>query len=153
MKHFFIMRHADAKSSSLYQDADRPLSEKGIRQQAQVISKMKERSHIPDAIYCSPLKRAIETAELVSQEFELSPQILEELGDFSNMDFLISNLTLLESNSNLIIGHAPQLVELVERLTGKNLTQSFETSGYFHLIFKENLSLGKAILERYYSPL
>lgn len=145
------MRHADAKSSSLYQDADRPLSEKGIREQAQVISKMKERSHIPDAIYCSPLRRAIETAELVSQEFELSPQILEELGDFSNVDFLISKLMLLESNSNLIIGHAPQLAELVERLTGKNPTQSFETSGYFHLIFQENLSPGKAIFEGYYS--
>lgn len=152
MKHLFIMRHADAKYSSLYQDEDRPLSEKGINQQAQAISKMKERSHIPDAIYCSPLKRAIETADIVAQEFELSPQILKELGDFSSVDFLIMKLTLLKPNSNLIIGHAPQLSELVERLTGKNLPQSFETSGYVHLIFQGNLTEGKASFEGYYAP-
>ena len=146
------MRHADANLSSLYQDENRPLSEKGVSQQSQVISKMKERLHIPDAIYCSPLKRAMETAELVSLEFDLSPKILEELGDFSTVDYLIMKLKLLESKSILIIGHAPQLADLVERLTEKNLTQSFETSGYVHLIFLENLSDGKGIFEGYYSP-
>ncbi|MBU1014922.1 histidine phosphatase family protein [Patescibacteria group bacterium] len=74
MKTLYLIRHGESEGNAqrIYQTPDAPLSPKG-KEQARIL---KERfKHIPiEALYCSTLKRAQETAEIINQVFNLPIQ-------------------------------------------------------------------------------
>ncbi|MBS3089354.1 histidine phosphatase family protein [Candidatus Pacearchaeota archaeon] len=73
-----FVRHAEKKEG----DGDLELSEKGI-QQAKNLAKRLSNERF-DEIYCSGLKRAIETARFISEELKLSPKIENPLNEFES---------------------------------------------------------------------
>jgi probable phosphoglycerate mutase len=64
---------------------DTGLTDLGRRQAACLASRLKQESeHTPVRFYCSDLKRALETAEIVGQEIGITPQLVPELREFNN---------------------------------------------------------------------
>lgn len=70
MKTLIIVRHANALSgweARVNTDAERPLSPEGIQKAAQTAQALKARAIAPDIILTSPLLRAVQTADTISQ--------------------------------------------------------------------------------------
>lgn len=129
MRLIFI-RHAHAEGHFLAdadQDMMRELTEKGIRLFKKNLKEMKRALPAPDVIFCSPLLRSIQTAELVSLEYKSAD--LE----------LITDLHLLESPRNLVeyisflpvegtycfVGHEPHFSSVIAALLGLNPEHDF----------------------------
>ena len=73
-----FIRHAEKKKGS----EDLGLSEKGIQQSKNLAKRLKKEKF--DEFYCSGLKRAIETANFVSEKLKLSPKIENVLNEFES---------------------------------------------------------------------
>jgi len=73
-----FVRHAEKKEG----DEDLGLSEKGIQQSKNLAKRLRDEKF--DEFYCSSLKRAIETAKIVSEELKVSFKIEEVLNEFDS---------------------------------------------------------------------
>jgi broad specificity phosphatase PhoE len=91
MNRIFLLRHGENRANLTkefsYKKTDYPLNDKGILQARQTGEALKDRSI--QAIYSSPLKRALDTAQIIGEILGLSP-IVEE-------DFRELNVGLLEN--------------------------------------------------------
>jgi len=82
VKTLYLIRHGETEGSHerRYKGTlDVPLSELGQRQAEAIGMYMKERGYLPDTLYCSPLSRAIKSAELIGGYFNLAPKVIEGL--------------------------------------------------------------------------
>lgn len=122
----YILRHGHSPSvgeARVKRDAERPLSDRGradVRAAAELLAKEGGRV---DAIFASPLKRAQQTAEEAATV--LKPEHgVTTYGPLSNE---ISGAALLNNlrrdaaqlSSLLVVGHLPQLGELVAAAAGQ----------------------------------
>jgi broad specificity phosphatase PhoE len=88
----YLVRHGETEGSEVKRykgSINVPLSEKGIEQMEQV-AKYLNRSYKSyktynglKAVYCSPLIRALKSAEIVAEPFHLSPVIVNDLRERS----------------------------------------------------------------------
>jgi alpha-ribazole phosphatase/probable phosphoglycerate mutase len=100
----YLIRHGETEGSEekRYKGTiDVPLSEKGVRQMEQIsafISEIASPAARNDknvklqAVYCSDLRRAVKSAEIIAEPFELKPVKMEELrernfGEWEGMSF------------------------------------------------------------------
>lgn len=91
MLKIYITRHGQNKDNVagiLNGHRDEPLTEKGIEQAREIADKIKEVGIIFDAVYSSPLQRAVETAKIISEAIhspqpEKEPSLIER--DFGTM--------------------------------------------------------------------
>jgi len=85
MNRIYLVRHgenyANITKEFSYKLVDYDLTEKGIKQ-AQQTAKYFESQNI-DEIYSSPLKRAIQTAELISKQIEKYNEVIEEFRELN----------------------------------------------------------------------
>lgn len=99
----YLVRHGETEGSEVKRykgSIDVPLSEKGIEQvrtasafisaEVQKNGSAKVNSNLPNfqasgltAVYCSPLSRAIKSAEIIAEPFELSPVVMTDLRERS----------------------------------------------------------------------
>jgi phosphohistidine phosphatase len=123
MKTLLILRHAKSswKDAEL-EDHDRPLNKRGEHDAPRMGHLLREEDLVPDLILSSTAKRARKTAEAVAEasgytgEVELIPELygggpeayLETLHNLPGENLRV-----------LVVGHNPDLEELVEMLTGK----------------------------------
>ncbi len=123
MKTLLILRHAQAVHFGNTSDHDRPLTEKGV-QDAQRMGRL-FRGIRPTQILCSTAKRALATAELVTQVSGLTTKIqaLRHLydSDLSEHLQILSNLGAAV-DSVLIVGHNPTLEQLASALVNRPVT-------------------------------
>ncbi|MBV9126899.1 MAG: phosphohistidine phosphatase SixA [Verrucomicrobia bacterium] len=121
----YLLRHADAEEMKTT-DAERGLTAKG-RQQAEKVSRYCKRCGVrPDYILTSPFRRARETAVTVASALE-TPILVEP--------FLASGMTsdcarhelrsYLGCQSAFLVGHQPDLGELIAVLLGLATASSF----------------------------
>ena len=88
MKSILLIRHGQSEYqvkglTSGWTDTD--LTELGRRQAACLASRLKrEMADIPCQMYCSDLKRALQTAEIIGAELGLIPHSAPELREFNN---------------------------------------------------------------------
>lgn len=90
----YIMRHGETdgnRGNRLQGRADIPLNENGIRQAKEAGEKLSKKNLIFDAVYSSPLQRAMDTAVLVSgrrrEELRTDERLLEiDLGPYDGAD-------------------------------------------------------------------
>lgn len=76
MLKIYIVRHGqnqDNVKGILNGHRDEPLTEKGVEQAHEVANKIKESEIVFDKIYSSPLKRAYETANIISKTINATP--------------------------------------------------------------------------------
>jgi phosphohistidine phosphatase len=123
MKSLLILRHAksDWGDSSL-PDHDRPLAKRGQKDAPRVGKVIHERGLDPQVIVCSGARRARQTAEAAIQAGGLTArlQIEPELyggGAQAYLDAL--NRLPPEVERAMVVGHNPDLEDLLSSLTGR----------------------------------
>ncbi len=114
MTKLFLLRHADAEPGD--QDDLRPLSSKGIRQAGELGRFLKGRVACPEAIVHSGLKRAEQTAALVTEKagWKTEPWVMSGLCPLDPVEGVVDQLPA--GGSVLVVGHEPHLGRLASLL-------------------------------------
>lgn len=133
----YIMRHGIAVDAGDFNgsDADRPLTEEGIERARDVLKKLKKRDELEvDEIWSSPLKRALETAEIAAKILDLNVKIVDQLECGANLERLLRLFKSLAVPERLMtVGHEPDCGELVSDLIGDGKSYPFKRAGIAHL--------------------
>lgn len=122
MKVYFF-RHGVAKMREKWMedDASRPLTKQGKIQVEAVARALKDMNLRVDIILTSPLKRALETAELINARLGLKENLIIESRITSG--FSLENLMEVikeyaDKDSLMLVGHEPDFSEHIAALTG-----------------------------------
>lgn len=117
----YILRHGDATESITLHDSERPLSDPGKRQAAAAGKFLHSLPQRPSTILCSPLLRAVQTAEAVQQELgSHPPRISEFLTPTSNPRQILEELNKLRDDAILLVGHEPHVSATISLLISGN---------------------------------
>jgi len=113
----YLLRHAEAGEAP--RDDDRELTEHGHKQARAVASGLAALAPRLDALLCSPLPRAIQTANPAATALRLSIEQVEALASGRAAGDVLDDLAGRgSSNRVLLVGHEPQLSQLALHLTG-----------------------------------
>ena len=119
-----IVRHATALPHGLpgMTDEERPLNEEGEREAVDVGVALRRLKATPTAFITSPLVRARRTAELAAAE--LDAPVVEDSALASGFRYpeLPDLLERHPGDPLALVGHDPDLSELVHRLTGAQVS-------------------------------
>ena len=125
MKTLLVLRHAKSswKNPEL-SDHDRPLNKRGERDAPRMGYLLRELDLVPELVLSSTARRAQRTALLAAQEagVEQDVRLLSELY-FSGSEAYLQVLSELpdEFERVMVVGHNPDLEELVDHLTGEGV--------------------------------
>lgn len=129
-----LLRHAIAEDAGAGQrDEERRLTGEGKRKLREVVAGMRALELPVEKILTSPLARAVETAEIVAEEYDLAGavQVTRALAPGAGPDAV---LTALESIGRVagvvLVGHEPDLGSLASTLL-------VGTPGLLHLPFRK----------------
>jgi len=112
----YLLRHAEAGEAP--RDDDRELTEHGHKQARAVAAGLTVLEPRIDSLLCSPLPRAIQTANPVAAALRLSIEQVEVLASGRAAGEVLDDLAGRGSNRALLVGHEPQLSQLALHLTG-----------------------------------
>ena len=108
-------------------ESDRPLTPEGRKKTAQAAKGLHRLDLGFDALYTSPLPRALGTAEIVGEALRLGkPKILEALLPGTPARHLLEELRSLSGKSPLVVGHEPLLSAAVSTAVCGAAKGSFE---------------------------
>lgn len=117
-----LLRHGIAEEPSQFrgEDSERPLTSEGMHRmqlEARAMRRLLDRNLF---IASSPFVRARETARIVAAEFPQAPFIeLSELAMGGSVTRVLGEVAKFKEHSQmLLVGHEPELVEIINRLTG-----------------------------------
>ena len=154
-----IVRHAIAFERDRQRwrdDAARPLSPVGIRQSRKAAAGMKEISKAPDRLLTSPLVRARQTAQILT-DVAGWPQA-EEVHELSPGQSALAVLTLLgkdRSKRVAVVGHQPDLAALLTAcLLGEDgaLAVDMKKNAVACVSFEDSARAGRAVLKWLATP-
>lgn len=123
----FILRHGEAgnRMTVVKEDSERPLTPEGRIEMQKITKSLKAVGLQADRIFTSPLKRALETAEIASKILKVP--ILEEWDELKpdgSKAALYRKLARLEQDSRLIlVGHEPYLSSMIGEIIGNTSTK------------------------------
>ena len=118
MTDLFLLRHADANTESDTDDGRR-LSEKGIGQAKKVARFISEHELQLDLIVSSPVRRAQETARIVSENLEIELVTEGWLACGMHPETGASELRGYDRFDRvMIVGHEPDFSQLIAHLIG-----------------------------------
>lgn len=122
----YLVRHAWAGhfgDPEWPDDFQRPLSEKGAKRFSSVLEKLTAREFSPELVATSPLVRCRQTAELIAQHVEPTPELVEldELQPGSELESLVEWTAKRseEVDSIVWVGHAPDVGRMAAALIGQ----------------------------------
>lgn len=119
----FILRHGEAGQRLLSSDRIRPLTSAGKAEIFEIAKALKIIGLKFDLIATSPLKRAYDTATIVSDVFNIGSkiQVWNELAPEGKRTDIYHKISQLrEDYSVLIVGHQPLLGEMVNDIIHKS---------------------------------
>ena len=126
----YLVRHGEAvPEDDAGSDRDRWLNARG-REAARVLGRLlRENAVEPDAIVCSPLPRAVQTAELLAQSLDYfgvlrSLRALEP----SAQPSVAAGAVLAAGRSVIVVGHEPSISGLGAHLLGRPAFPPFRTA-------------------------
>jgi phosphohistidine phosphatase len=124
----YIIRHAwaeDRDAGRWPNDDLRPLRDDGRERFADVVKKLRKRGFTPELIGTSPLVRCRQTAEIVANEVDPNPEIVEldALGPGSEIDELMAWTARQSRHHRRIawVGHAPDVGQLTIEAIGEEI--------------------------------
>src|SRR5690242_10458524 len=122
MIELYVVRHGIAVGrESPVEDSFRPLTAKGRRRFRKTAKAFARIARKLDLILTSPLVRAVQTAEILAGEAKHGEvAILEELDPKVPVETLVEAIALRANGAKAValVGHEPQLSELVSVLAG-----------------------------------
>ena len=108
-------------------EAERPLTPEGRKKTAQAAKGLQRLDLGFDALYSSPLPRALQTAEILSEALRLGkPKILDALLPGTPARHLLEEVRSLSAKSPLLVGHEPLLSAAVSTAVCGAAKGSFE---------------------------
>lgn len=114
--HLYLLRHGDAAETAT-DDASRSLTTLGKDQALIAARALKKFNVTPDELWCSPLLRAKQTAEVVRQELGIKELLVTEyLVPSSDSRQIIGKLNAISLQAVLLTGHEPHLSTLISLL-------------------------------------
>lgn len=135
------MRHGPAEDSSpTGRDGDRALTPEGRERTRAVAKTLLDEGEQPLAIISSPLVRALQTAEIVAAETNLTQRVRDakgvggstgavevrrEMAPGGDMLGLVRELSKAGRKRVMVVGHEPDLSMLVSQLVGRHLDNGF----------------------------
>lgn len=123
-----LARHADRETLPGVADKEQVLTEKGLQQAAQLGQVLYRRLAVGggrvELILTSPYQRAVQTAQLMTQELGLPPESVQTLQALApdvegSVDTTLQTLSEATQNGIILVGHGPDLAELSNRLCGQ----------------------------------
>ena len=126
----YLVRHGDAvPEEDAGSDRDRWLSARG-REAARILGRLLREQRIePDAIVCSPLPRAVQTAELVAATIDfLGPIVSLRSLEPSAQPRIAANAIASAGAAVVVVGHEPSISSLGAFLLGRPSFPPFRTA-------------------------
>ena len=121
----FLLRHGEADWPNWTKpDDERPLTDKGNKEMAEVAAFLAALDISPEVILTSPLPRAAQTAEVVAKKLKIKlreDSMLEPGFDASDLHDLLGQYP---AESVMIVGHEPDFSEVIGDLTGGSVKLS-----------------------------
>lgn len=141
LKNLILIRHAKSDwGDPNLRDMDRPLNQRGLRNAPKMGLRLAQTPLALDAFFCSPAKRAIDTATLITKALAHSPSVTinPALYDASSASLLRTLQQTDNRHVNIaILGHNPGLTEFANALTGEQLS-NIPTCGMVHIRFNSH---------------
>jgi phosphohistidine phosphatase len=131
----YLVRHGDAvPEEDAGSDRDRWLSPRG-REAARMLGRLLREQNIdPDTIVCSPLPRAVQTAELLAASLDYIGAISSwRCLEPSAMPRTAANQVAAAGLSVVVVGHEPSISALGAYIIGRPSFPSFRTAQCFAL--------------------
>jgi phosphohistidine phosphatase len=148
----YVLRHGEAADHGdphYPNDADRPLTERGVQRTKTLAHALRQWEITFDVIFSSPLVRARETAEIVERGLRLHDRLeftdhLAPSGDFGELISCLNEIRPTPKNL-LLVGHEPHLSGLVSLLCtgGQHLMLTLKKGGLCRLEV-ERLRVGRS---------
>jgi len=129
----YLIRHGDAvHEDEAGSDRDRWLSARG-REHARILARLLREQRVePDAILCSPLPRAVQTAELVANGLDYIGQVIATRGlEPSAQPRVAAEILLAMGESVVVVSHEPAVSALGAFLLGRPAFPPFRTAQCF----------------------
>ena len=110
-----VIRHAIAKDREAWaakgkEDAERPLTQTGVRKMRDAARGLTQVAPILDTIATSPLTRARQTARIVGKAYDLKPKRVKALSPDGDREKLLAWLRKQPDQDTIaIVGHEPSL--------------------------------------------
>ncbi|MDE3074022.1 MAG: histidine phosphatase family protein [Chloroflexota bacterium] len=147
----FVMRHGPAEMKRMgMADEDRALTPQGRAQTVAVARGLKRLGVAPVAVLSSPLKRALETADLVAGEIlqQGKPLPEESLTAGARPEHIVRALKGHEEDL-LIVGHNPDLAHLLAFLLagGEEIGIDLGTASVAAIEFPRTARKGSGVLQ------
>lgn len=129
MKLIFI-RHAHAEGHFLQKPEEdwlRELTVKGRKQFLENLKTIKKILPTPDIIFCSPLVRSIQTAELVWESWKKAKlELITDLDLLDDPRHLVEHISMLPNEGTyFFVGHEPHFSSVVAGLLGLHPEHDF----------------------------
>jgi phosphohistidine phosphatase len=119
----WLLRHGEAvPHDATADDADRPLTDRGAEQARAAGRALRALGVVFQHVYASPKVRALDTARLACAELGCEPVVWEPLR--AGFDAVDARELLLGSGDDqrvLVVGHEPDLSQVVYDLTGARI--------------------------------
>ena len=149
----FILRHGIAEDSAKGGDAKRALTDEGKKKMKEAAAGFARLETEMDAIYSSPLVRAVQTAEIVSRAIghHRKVEIMEQLAPGHGPDAVLKQLKGVKHRTVILSGHQPNCGDLASLLLG-GASVEFKKGGIC-LIETETLEAASGILIWHLSPM
>lgn len=143
-----LLRHADAGDPAAWSgdDANRPLSAKGIDQAERLGRHLAAVGFAPDAVIASPKARAARTAEIVAAALGVNVRLDDRLAGSLGLDILDRLLDDAgRPRTPVLVGHDPEFSELLAALTGAP-SLPMQKGGLARLELHDGIRPGGAVL-------
>lgn len=154
--HLFFLRHGKAEDPPPgLSDFDRRLTQEGIAEMRVVAAGLAALEPRFDLLLSSPLLRALDTARIVAETYQLPMDAIQVNSALSPGEFRLGALQPLLSdlagNSRvLLVGHEPSFSYTVETLVGGGLIEM--KKGGLAYVEADRLEPGRAILRWLLAP-
>ena len=126
MKELLVLRHAKSSWKDAHIiDHDRPLNKRGKRDAPRIGKLLRQERLVPELILTSSARRARDTAEAAADASGYTPEI-RHIPSFYQSDletfYTVLNRVSDDIERVMVVGHNPELEELVDALTGESVT-------------------------------
>lgn len=147
----YLIRHGEAEPTSEHKPhEERELTHQGITILKASAEMWKNYLTDIDMILSSPLKRAMQTSEIIKEAFDLKTDIMQEISllDGGQTEDLLNLAGSLGLNELAMIGHQPDIGIHISKMIGINeLNARIQPATIAKIFFNGNPIIGKGKLE------
>jgi phosphohistidine phosphatase len=121
MKRILLLRHAKSSwDDPALSDFARPLADRGRGVAPRMGAFMRSQGLVPEAVLCSPARRAVQTLQMVEPYLSTPSIEIEDMMYMATPEVILSRVRAMEDGirSVLLIGHNPAFEEIALRLAG-----------------------------------